>query len=524
MFKLTKKVLTASVFLVFALFLLVSCSKTPSGKKYTSMLEDKEGAKTAVKTGDELLSQLSDVSLYYNYELKCDTGDKVYTMGTESKISLLNRGKDGEKGSRVNTFTALDGTKKSESFWLTDGKIYTKQYQTNFKANGNASDFLEYTAQAVLSADEGYYNTENFEKGTIYACKDGTTEIVFTEANDAMKNEIAVFIGLDKLSYIYTVRDVMLIVNTDAQGTVHEKHLIFYVDYYAQSAPNNVLTYEGDFAFFLESSVAGEIEIASPDFSLDYQELSDIKLLSSLTDGGYDVLGSFTGLDVTYEKYIKNSDLKEEYYMQTNVHFTESYQDEKYKYGSIDSQTVSTPKTTTKTSEGVFIDTNGYHERMYDQINKKHNENVDKAESPYTVYDMMSMVATSISGERLLSQDIFKVTVTEDAERIVFKYVYTSDAVILYSEYLLSAFTGNTSGIDLSKSKIYVNKSEGEITVRKSDGCLIKHTVDFSVLVEGAITLESKTTLTVNATGDSIDVLTLSDWEKKYPRTEEEAA
>ena len=137
---------------------------------------------------------------------------------------------------------------------------------------------------------------------------------------------------------------------------------------------------------------------------------------------------------------------------------------------------------------------------------------------------MMSMVVTSITGERLLAQDIFKVTVTEDDEKIVFKYVYTSDAVILYSEYLLSAFTGNTSGIDLSKSKIYVNKSEGEITVRKSDGCLIKHTVDFSVLVEGVISLESKMTLTVNATGNDIDVLDLADWEKKYPKIEEDAA
>ena len=195
-----KKVLIATAGLVFVIFMLASCNKTPGGKKYTSLTEDIEGAKTAVQAGDELLSKLPDVSLYYKYGLECDTGDKVYTMGTESKIALLNRGKEGEKGVRVNTFTALDGTKTTESFYLSDGKIYTKQYQTNFKANGNAVSFLEYTSQATLSADEEFFSTENFSKGEIYACKDGTTEIAFTAENDAVKGGIAAFIGLDKLS------------------------------------------------------------------------------------------------------------------------------------------------------------------------------------------------------------------------------------------------------------------------------------------------------------------------------------
>lgn len=520
MFKIIKKTALIALCIVCFAVMMASCGKTPGGKKYLSVTENVDEARAQVAVASEKQNELSDLSINYDFDLRCKAGEKLYTMGTENTVSVLGRGTDSESAYRINTFIGLDGVRSNESYWLKDGYIYSKQYQTNFKAGGDVSGFLEYTASATLSADESYFDTENFSKGNVYICKDGTTEIAFSEAGDKIKNGIAVFIGLDKLSYVYDVRDVSLVISVDSSGQIYEKHLTFFVDYHAESAPENVLTYEGDFAFYLKTTDAGEIEVLSPDLSLDWQELSDISFLASVTDGGYDVLGSFTGLDVTYEKYIRNSDLTDEYYMQTNVRFTESYLDGQYRYGSIDSQTISTPNTVSRSAEGVFIDVNGYHERMYDIINKKHKDDIDKAENPYTVYEMMSMVATTVSGERLMADDICKVKVSEDDENIVFKYVYTSDAVVLYSEYLLSAFTSNSASVDLSENSIYVNKSEGEITVRKSDGCLIKHTVDFSVLVEGVINLESKTSVTVNATGTDIDVLTLTDWRDKYPRNE----
>lgn len=523
MFNLIKRTFVATICIICAALIMSSCAKTPGGKKYSSVTEDIQAAKDAVSAGQEKQKEFTDLSVNYDFELRCQVGDKLYTMGTENTVSYLGRGTENEGAYRLNTVSRVDGIKENERFWLKDGYIYSKQYQTNFKAKGDVTAFLEYTASAQLSADEEYFNTESFSHGALYSCKDGTKEAVFTEANDAIKEGVAIFIGLDKLSYIYEVREVTLIVSIDESGHIYEKHLTFSVDYYSEQSPENVLTYEGDFAFFLKSSVAGEIEVLFPDLSLEWQELSNIKYLSSVTDGGYDVLGSFTGLDVTYEKYIKNSDLTDEYYMQTNVHFTELYQNEKYKYGSIDSQTVSTPSTVSKTSEGVFIDTNGYHERMYDVINKKHKEDVDKAENPYTVYDMMSMVATTVSGERLLAEDIRNLKVSEDEEKIVFRYLYTSDAMVLYCEYLLSAFTGNSASANLSANSIYVNKGEGEITIRKSDGCLLGHTVDVSVLVEGAIKLESRTKITVNSTGLDIDVLNLTDWNDKYPKSEDVA-
>ena len=139
----------------------------------------------------------------------------------------------------------------------------------------------------------------------------------------------------------------------------------------------------------------------------------------------------------------------------------------------------------------------------------------------YTVLIQLSELFDSYRRGNIVSE--YKVKVSEDDENIVFKYVYTSDAIVLYSEYLISAFTSNSASVDLAENSIYVNKSEGEITVRKSDGCLIKHTVDFSVLVEGVINLESKTSVTVNATGTDIDILTLTDWSDKYPRNEGDA-
>ena len=523
MLKIIKRTLLAALCLICAALILSACARTPGGKKYSSVTEDLNAAKEAVSAASEKQKEFSDLSVDYDFALKCQVGDVTYTMGMKNTVSYLGRGTENEGAYRLNSVTRLDGIKENERFWLKDGYIYSKQYQTNFKAKGDVTAFLEYTADAQLSADEEYFNTESFAKGDLYACKDGTKEAVFTEAKDAIKEGIAVFIGLDQLSYVYEIEGVTLIVSIDENGHVCEKHLTFSVDYYSEQSPENVLTYEGDFAFKIKTSVAGEIEVLYPDLSLDWQELSDIKLLSSVTDG-YDVLGSFTGLDVTYEKYIKNSDLTDEYYMQTNVHFTELYQDEKYKYGSIDSQTLSTPSTISKSSEGVFIDANGYHERMYDVINKKHKEAVDKAENPYSVYDMMSMVAATVSGERLLPEDIRNLKVSEDGETIVFRYLYTSDAIVLYSEYLLSAFTGNSASAGLTASSVYVNKGEGSLTIRKSDGCLIGHTVDVSVLVKGAIKLESQTKITVNSTGLDIDILDLDDWNNKYPKSEDVTA
>ena len=521
MLKIIKRTLLAAICLLCAALILSACAKTPGGKKYSSVTNDLTAAKEAVSAAAEKQAEFTDLSVDYDFALKCQVGDVTYTMGTKNTVSYLGRGTENESAYRLNSVTRLDGIKENERFWLKDGYIYSKQYQTNFKAKGGVTAFLEYTADAQLSADEEYFNTESFAKGELYSCKDGTLEAVFTEAKDSIKEGIAVFIGLDQLSYIYEIEGVTLIISIDENGHVYEKRLTFSVDYYSEQSPENVLTYEGEFSFKLKTSVAGEIEVLYPDLSLDWQEISDIKYLGSVTDGGYNVLGSFTGLDVTYEKFIKNSDINNEYYMQTNVHFTELYQNETYRYGSIDSQTLSTPSTISKSSEGVFIDADGYHERMYDIINKKHKEAVDKAENPYTVYDMMSMVAATVSGERLLPEDIRNLKVSEDEETIVFRYLYTTDAIVLYSEYLLSAFTSNGASAGLTADSVYVNKGEGSVTIRKSDGCLIGHTVDVSVLVKGAIKLESQTKITVNSTGLDIDILDLDDWNNKYPKSED---
>lgn len=489
-------------------------SKTPLGNKYSSVTEIYSEAVDEGAKAEQLSFEYKDLTLEYDFSLTCDVGEKIYSMGHNNTVLISGRGTENERAYRSNNLIGLNGEKDFQESFLSGGMIYVKQYATFFKAPCDAQGFLEYTAKDTLSCDDEFFSVGNFTAGCVYICRDGTKEIAFTGENDELKLMIAEYIGLADSSYVYEVRDVILVLTVDGTGALSGKYLMFEVDYHAPASPEAKLTYKGRFSVDVFAGLKGEIKEYKKDTS--YQQISDAEWLYSLTDGGYDVLVSYTGLDVVYDKYIKNSDIDEEYLMKTQVHFTESYLDDVYRYGSIDMQTLSTPKTQDRSAEGVFIDADGYHVRGYDIINKKYKDPIDEKESPYTALDMVRMVANTVTSERLISQDVMGVIVTEDDENIVFKYSYSGDAVVYYSEYLLSAFTSNGSGIDLSNSAIYPNSNKGEITIRKSDGCLIKHMIDFSVLVDGAITLESKMTLTVNETGDSVKILTPADFNDKY--------
>ncbi len=500
-----KKIFAGIAVFMLAL-MLVSCSgKTPSGKKYEEKSSNMESAVSAVNSADTKTNALSDISytVFYSLKFRDLTGENV--RGVKNTVSVSKNGTDDVSASIKNTYYGNTDT-VSEVFAYKNGSAYSEMYGAGFSADMTYADFNSYIEKQRYTADKTFLDTKSFSKVTNYTLGDGSSEIVFKNPASELSSLIAKFIGLDSSGYVYTITNTVLTVNVSADGNISDKHLTFIASYHEKNTPDKVVTYNGDFSYTVEKT--SDVTVDMPSGQASAQKISSLNLLRKFTNG-YTILALLTEIDATYDRYIKNSDYTGAVYeMRDKVHFTEGYKNGDYLYGSIDDRYIILEGDKTTSSKGMFLDANGkYHAR-----NSEGSEEND-AKAPYSDEEFVEMVYSTLSAELVAVDDITGMTVTETEDTVIFKYAFNDKTIPSYSEYLLAAFSYDGSvSIELDNVQYLTLKNENVVTIRKSDGCIISHTVDFAVIFGGTLSIETKFNMTINATGSEVEVLDVSDW------------
>ena len=507
-----------ALLLLFSVILLPSC-RTPNGKWYSSSEKDLDKAKEILTNAQSLTDKLPDIDYTYAFFVDCETADKTYRLGTENRFIFNARNTENVKGYRKNTYTSLQGdvsvSDTEDEFFLSNGSIFTSRFNGSFTSKITEQGFLEYTNESEISINEDYLSPDNFAKARIYNCKNGVIELAFSEANENITSGIVAFVGLDKTSYEYEVSDVLLTVITSSDGTISEKHLTFEIEYYDAKYPDSKLTYMGDFAFTVNS--VSDITVPIRPLATKYTSLPSIEILSAITDSGYAALSKLTAIDATYSKQVKVKDSSKEYVLDSEVRFTAKQSEQSYLFGSMDLEKIISGSSSS-TAKGIFLDFEGYHERNYDLKTSSHGSVVDNQSKVDSYSDVMELIISTLSSEQLIDSDIATLTVKEETDSsITFLIKFTGNAARAYTQYLMDTFSDENAGVDLSSTVVTPTKNEITITVRKSDLCILKQTIEFSSVVGGSITVEGSFSMTVNSLDLNLDVLTLADWYEKYP-------
>lgn len=508
-----------ALLLLFSVILLPSC-RTPNGKWYFSSEKDIDKAKELLTDAESATAKIPDIDYTYAFFVECETADMTYRLGTENRFLFNARNTENVNGYRKNTYTSLQGdvsvSDTEEEFFLNDGSIYTNRFNGSFTSKITEQGFLQYTDESEISVNEGYLSPDNFTKVRIYNCNKGVLELAFSEANENITAGIVAFVGLDKTSYEYEVRDVLLTVIISSDGTISEKHLTFEIEYYDTKYPDSSLTYMGDFAFTVNS--VSDITVPIRPLATKYTALPSIELLSAVTDKGYAALSKLTAIDATYKKYVKVQDTSREYVLDSEVRFTAKQSGQSLLFGSMDFEKIISSSSSSN-AKGIFLDSEGYHERSYDLKTSSHASKVDNPSQTGGASEMMGLIISTLSSEQLIDSDIATLTVKEETDSdITFSMRFTGNAARAYTQYLFDTFSGKDSGVDLSSTVITPTKNEITVKVRKSDLCILKQTIEFSSVIGGAITVEGSFSMTVNSLSQDLSVLTLADWYEKYPQ------
>lgn len=507
-----------SVLLLLAITLTVISCSTPSGRHYTSSDEGIKKATEKISKAEKKTSELANGIFDYSFFVSLKVGDKTLKMGTQNVLTFTDRGTENARIHRNNSFTSSQGgialSTINEDHYYVGGVLHTTCYGANFKSGATEKEFWDYTEKSDISVNKDYLSTENFEKAEIFNCTSGETEIVCTKPNDKIKSGIYAFIGFTEDSgYVYNAKDVQLSALIDEDGRLMQQKLTFKVDYHPQYYPDQTMTYNGSFAFTVKTTGA---EPAIPPTGVTYTGISDIKLLSAVTTDGYEKLSSFTSLDATYDEYIRVFDLTgEEMVYDVNVRFTEKLVGDKLYYGSIDSRSITAKSSKLNTATGIFNDDVGFHKRSYNKDTKKLTSE-DKGKPTDSNEAMMSMVANTFSSHMLLASDIDNFRVYSDgSEQITFYMRLSSEAAKYYAVALMSVFA-ESSGDNINPDSIpsiYYTTNDVYVTIRKSDGCIIGHEVDFTAVIASSVTVYGNYKMTVSKTDDSVTVLTTQDWD-----------
>ncbi len=500
------KRILAVISLTALVFTMFSCSgKTPSGKKYTDKSSNRENAVIAVTNADAKTDALSDISYTVFYSLKFRDGTGENLRGVKNTVSVKGNGSADVSSSITNTYygnTAII----NEVFAYKNGSAYCEMYGSGFSCAMPYTDFKSFIENQRYTADKSFFDTESFSKVTSYTLSDGSREIVFKNASAELTTLIAKFIGLDGSDYVYSITDIIMTVNVGANGILTDKHITFKASYYDKDTPDKVVVYDGDFSHTVDKT--SDVSVEMPAGHSNAQPISSVNLLTKFTSG-YTILSSFTDIDATYDRFIRNSDYTGAVYeMRDRVHFTEAYRNGKYLYGSIDDRYIIIEGERSDSAKGMFLDAYGtYHAR------NSEGDEENGVEPPYSDGEFAEMVYSTLSAELVSLDDITNLTVSEDSDTVTFKFAFKDSVLPSYAEYLLAAFSSDGSfGIDLDGVRYTVGKNESAITIRKQDGCIVSHTIDFAVLFGGTLSVECKFAMTVNATGSSVNVLELSDW------------
>lgn len=511
--------------LTFSLLLTCLSCTTAGGKWYVS--KDKgvsaEKASSMIAEAQAVTDGFSDIQYTYSFFIELTTPDKkLYRLGTENILSFTDRGTPNAKGYRKNTYTSLPGdslavTEISEEFYYTDGNIYTKRFGKNYRSEMTDKEFAEYTEYSDISVNTDYLSESNFDTITVYQLFGDKKELVFTDANDNIKNGIAEFTGLNQTEYIYEVLDTTLSVLIGEDGSLLEKHLLFSVDYYDKKQPRSILTYEGDFAYTVNGTE--NITVPERDRSVAYTNMPNIALLSSITEKGYEVLAKQDFLDASYKKYVRVVDnTSKEYIFDALANITYRTDNGILSYGSIVSEYASTEKKLHNTT-GIFFGSDGYHGREYDYVEDVRKTDLDQTHSKYTNEQYKTLVFSTLTTEQLFEDEIASVGFkSENDESVTFSVSFTGSAAKIYASYLLDTFSENEN-INSTNQAFTLLKCDIFITVRKSDGCILNQTIDFSGEIHGisgymgSIGVEGSFEMNVRSTSSDVNLLGTSDFD-----------
>ncbi len=497
--KYSVKLIITTAAVMFASALLIACGKGG----YSDAEADLSHAAGIIAGADEITAAKPDIECTYSYMASSTVNNVEYNVGFRNILKMTGRGTADFAANRYNYYYGTSSP-SADTYNYTGGRLYSEYYNTLFCSQMSEQEFLEYTDGTSYAVDRELFDPACFGSVAVKGDRDKPDEIIYRDENGTINKKIVDFFGFAETDYVYGVRNIEMTVKFAEDGSVSEKQITFTADYSTVNNPSGKITYDGNFYFKVDKT--SDVAVITPD-TKNATEISTPELVDNFSDRAYGVLSTFTTLDATYNRYVRNSDYTgKEYILDNTVHFTEAYRNEKYYYGSLDLQRLKTPQSDETVSNGIFIDESGYHTRSTGA------DDVDDDEPPFSDYEFIAMVFQTLSGERCIESDMTNLRVEETEDTIIYKYSFTEDAVRGYGEYLLASFTESGSGISLDSQSYFCEKNESVITVRKSDGCIISHTVDYNAVFGGSLRLESKFEMTVNATGDDVKVLTVSDW------------
>ena len=524
MFKIFFKTAISAILILALLMPLTSCMNS-SDHWYVSKEKnvDMTGASQIIAEAQEVTNAFPDIQYTYAFYIEMDTPNgEHYKLGTENNFAFTGRNTENAMGYRKNTYTSLRGNsltaaQTSEEHFLADGSIYTERFGKKYRSKMSDTEFVSYTEYSEISVNTAYLNENNFSDVTVYNLFQSKKELIFRGANDYIKNGIIAFTGLDETEYTYSVDNIALSVIIGEDGSLSEKYLTFTVDYYEASNPSAYLTYVGDFAYTVDATE--NITVPDRDRSVSYAEISDITLLSSITSDGYKRLLEIGSLDATYSKYIKVTDRVKEYIFDANAHITAAFVDGKLSYGSVDTEYFSKESKTHNTT-GIFQNADGYHYRYYDHAAGTRSNDIDQNETKYTDEQLYELISATLSTEQIFEDEIASVSILSETDSIItFKMKFNNISAKLYAAYLVDNFSEAQNSADLNDQALSIEKCDIEITVRKSDGCIMRQLIDFKAQIAGVgnlsglIEVEGRFEMNVLSTDASLSVITPTEFE-----------
>ena len=509
------KILCAALALNSCALLLTSCSgKDELGNRYKERIEGIEVADALVDEAKVKSDAIPDIAYDVALMVKAEYGSTVYNLGVKNSFFATDRGTEESEVFCSKTYYGSEGN-QVDVYYRHNGFLYIDFCNTLVRAQTSEKDFYTHIANKGHTASTDYFKSESFSEGCVYEYKDGTRAAVYSSPSDDLKKAIGTFLGLEG-TYIYEITDTYLRCNIKVDGTVSDCRLDFALKYHDAMNPNAVVVYDGEFACTVNST-GDAVTVRTPQTGVQYATVSDFSKLELLMNG-YGVLSSFTSVSADYYRKVVNEDyIGNKYQLENTATFTQSYKDEKYTYGSIDTERGEVhkvgddgEKTVDKTlsSVGIFVDPeNKYHYR--DLEGKKETKDNETSKEQW-----MLMFGSTLSEEAFFESDLASLQISEEGDIITFTYEYSTEALPIYATYLLEAFAEQQGSINIGSNTVTPSRNKGVVKIRISDGCLIYHKVEFEALIGYSVKVSGDFTLTVNTAGGDVDVLDTSDWVK----------
>ncbi len=537
MFKKISQTIVAVLLMIFTVVGCIGCV-APNGKNYRSKESNLDAEETAaiMRSAEAQHDALNNILYTYDFHVDYKSDGKKYRFGTQNEIAFTELGTENASGHRINKLTSVKNetqqTTKEESFFYENGKIFAKRYGKYYWSEMKQENFLPYTEYSSMSANTDFFSEVFYEKATVYNLFNGDTCICFTKQSEYLDEGIISFIGLDQTDYEYSIDDVKLIIMIGKDGLLTEKSLTFSVEYYDKSDSDNVIEFDGEFSYNLLQTE--DITVQKKDKANSYSEISNIELLSSLTNAGYFKLSDLP-FDITYSKEVNITNIAKEteklsYKASLNVKSLKTENNFKFSRINTEKLTIDTENRDEieHITAGVFINGDNYKYLSYDYTKSKEEAKTEKDSTDTEFSDFITGSIEEVASERLISDDeIIHVTVTnEDTETVTFKVDVTADVKRSFAAYFYAYFQSDST-INFEEVAFQSERFDFLITVRKSDGCVMKQEFKYTAKItladgSGSFKIDAECITKVNSTDENITFLTPDDFETEIKANTEQ--